>query len=205
MKSERKFIFPFLESVGVYDGRAPLLPYHQARVDRTFAAFYSGQRPLDLRRLLAETSFPSGRRKWRISYNHQAAKAEIAPFPKRDISCLQLMEVDDLDYAYKFTERNKLDALYERKAEPADEILIFRNGWLTDAYYYNVVVKMGSKLLTPRQPLLKGVMRAYCLEQQQVQLADIRIADLYKAEGVYLINALHPLERAPYIGRERII
>jgi len=205
MKSEKKSTYPFLESVGVYDGRAPLLPYHQARVDRTFAAFYPGQQPIDLRRLLEKTSFPPGKRKWRVSYNHEAVKAEIAPFPKRDISCLQIMEVEDLDYAYKFTERDKLDALYQRKAQSADEILILRNGFLTDAYYYNVVVKIGSKFLTPRQPLLKGVMRAFYLENQKIQEADLTKEDLFSAEGVYLINALHSLEEAPFVRRERII
>lgn len=205
MKSEKKSTYPFLESVGVYDGRAPLLPYHQARVDRTFAGFYPGQPPLDLRRLLEETSFPAGRIKWRILYNHRTAKTELGPFPERDISRLQIMEANDLDYTYKFTERDQLDVLYQNKADTADEILILRNGFFTDAYYYNLVFKFGDALLTPREPLLPGVMRAYYLEQGQIQLADIRLADLADAEGVYLINALHPLERAPFIRRERII
>ncbi len=205
MKSEKKSTYPFLESVGVYDGRAPLLSYHQARVDRTYARFYPGQPPLDLRRLLEEASFSAGRIKWRILYNHRAAKTELGPFPERDISRLQIMEADDLDYGYKFTERDKLDTLYQNKADTADEILILRNGLFTDAYYYNLVFEFGDALLTPQQPLLPGVMRAYYLDQGQIQLSDIRLADVAEAEGVYLINALHPLERAAFIGREQII
>ncbi len=205
MKSERKSTYPFLESVGVYDGQAPLLPYHQARVDRTFAAFYPRQKPLDLVSLWEKTDFPAGKLKWRIPYNAREAEPQIQPFTERNIEQLQIVVDDSIEYAYKFTERDRLDALYEEKVDDADEILIIRNGLLTDAYYYNVVIKMGSDLLTPRQPLLPGVMRAYCLENEQIQLANIQLADLYKSEGVYLINALHPLERAAFIERERII
>lgn len=204
MKLERKSTYPFLESVGVYDGQAPLLPYHQARVDRTFAAFYPEQKPLDLKTLWEKTDFPSGHIKWRIPYNARESDPKITPFPTRNIEQLQIVVDDTVEYAYKFTERDRLDALYEQKANVADEILIIRKGLLTDAYYYNVVVIMGPDLLTPRQPLLPGVMRAFCLKQEKIQCADIRVADLTAAEGVYLINALHPLERAAFIERERI-
>ena len=205
MKSVKKSTYPFLESIGVYEGQAPLLPYHQARVDRTFAAFYPGQNSLDLLDLWQKASFPSEKVKWRIQYNALEQKAEICAFPERKIEYLQVVKDDTIEYAYKFTERDRLDVLYREKAEPADEILIVRNGLLTDAYYYNVVVKTESGLLTPRMPLLAGVMRAYCLKKEQVQLADIRMNELKNSEGVYLINALHPLERAAFIEQEHMI
>lgn len=205
MKSERKSTYPFLESVAVYDGQAPLLPYHQARVDRTFAAFYPQQKPLDLLRLWKKTNFPTGKVKWRIPYNVRKAAPQIKPFPERNIEQLQIVVDDTIEYAYKFTERDRLDALFDQKGDDADEVLILRNGLLTDAYYYNVVVKLGDKLLTPRKPLLPGVMRAYCLGEGLIQPADIRLEDLAEAKGVYLINALHPLERAAFIEREHMI
>ena len=205
MKSVKKSTYPFLESIGVYEGQAPLLPYHQARVDRTFAAFYPGQNSLDLLELWQKINFPPEKVKWRIAYNAHEHNAEILSFPERKIEHLQIVKDDTIEYAYKFTERDRLDVLYREKAEPSDEILIVRNGLLTDAYYYNVVVKTESGLLTPRTPLLAGVMRAYCLEKEQVQLADIRMNDLRNSEGVYLINALHPLERAAFIEQEHMI
>jgi len=205
MKSVKKSTYPFLESIGVYEGQAPLLPYHQERVDRTFAAFYPGQKPLDLLELWQQTNFSPEKVKWRIAYNAHEHNAEILSFPNRNIERLQVVQDDTIEYAYKFTERESLDALYANKSDVADEILIIRNGLLTDAYYYNIVVKTESGLLTPRTPLLAGVMRAYCLEKEQVQLADIRMNDLKNSEGIYLINSLHPLERAAFIGREQII
>jgi len=205
MKSVKKSTYPFLESIGVYEGQAPLLPYHQARVDRTFAAFYPGQKPLDLLELWQKINFPPEKVKWRIQYNALEQKAEICAFPERKIEYLQVVKDDTIEYAYKFTERDRLDVLYREKAEPADEILIIRNGLLTDAYYYNVVVKIGAQLLTPRKPLLAGVMRAYCLGEGLIQPADIRLEDLAEAKGVYLINALHPLERAAFIEQEHMI
>ncbi|NBB88800.1 MAG: hypothetical protein GVX96_03295, partial [Bacteroidetes bacterium] len=134
----KKSTYPFLESVGVYDGLAPLLPYHQDRVDRSFAAFYPGQKPIELLRLWDRTEFPPGKFKWRIEYNDQAMESEICAFPKRKIEYLQIVEDNTIEYPYKFTDRDRLDPLYEQKTDAADEILIFRNGLLTDAYYYNV-------------------------------------------------------------------
>src|SRR6056297_664115 len=205
MKSVKKSTYPFLESIGVYEGQAPLLPYHQARVDRTFAAFYPGQNSLDLLDLWQKASFPSEKVKWRIQYNALEQKAEICAFPERKIEYLQVVTDDTIAHAYKFTERDRLGVLYREKAEPADEILIIRNCLLTDAYYYNAVVKIGAQLLTPRKPRLAGVMRAYCLGEGLIQPADIRLEDLAEAKGVYLINALHPLERAAFIEQEHMI
>ncbi|MBK8371293.1 MAG: hypothetical protein IPL20_08025 [Saprospiraceae bacterium] len=48
------------------------------------------------------------------------------------------MTADDIEYPYKWVERPELDEVFRQKGN-ADEIIIIRKGWVTDAYYYNLV------------------------------------------------------------------
>ena len=59
-------------------------------------------------------------------------------------------------------------------------------------------------LYTPRQPLLKGVMRHYLLNKRTLQEIDLSPEDIAPANRlgitkVSLINAMLPLESAPVI------
>ncbi|MBK8853841.1 MAG: hypothetical protein IPN10_06890 [Saprospiraceae bacterium] len=54
------------------------------------------------------------------------------------INSLAIMTADDIEYPYKWVERPELDEVFRQKGN-ADEIIIIRKGWVTDAYYYNLV------------------------------------------------------------------
>jgi 4-amino-4-deoxychorismate lyase len=74
-----------------------------------------------------------------------------------------------------------------------DDILIVKNGLITDTSYSNVAFFDGQLWFTPHQPLLPGTARARLLHEGCLQEAKITLTDLHRFEKCSLINAMLPL------------
>ena len=77
----------------------------------------------------------------------------------------------------------------------ADEVVIVKNGLLTDTSYSNIALFDGQRWVTPRHPLLQGTMRQSLLDTGQLVERDIRDDEGGRYEKVSLINAMMPLGR----------
>lgn len=99
------------------------------------------------------------------------------------------MIADEIDYSHKYANRTALQYLLQKKGK-ADDVLIVKNGWLTDTSYSNVAFFDGLQWFTPSKPLLKGTKRAALLQQKKIIEADIRPQDLKQFEKVRLVNAM---------------
>ena len=95
---------------------------------------------------------------------------------------------DTLIYDYKLEDRRDIQK-HLCKTDNG-EILIVKNGFITDTSYSNVVFSDFTNLFTPATPLLKGTKRAKLLEIGRIREEEIRLIDLQKFKCVYLINAL---------------
>ena len=95
--------------------------------------------------------------------------------------------------ASSYSFRQVLDALLQQKGE-CDEVLITRNGFITDTSYSNVVLAREGKLFTPAQPLLNGTKRQQLLQRGIIQTKDIHRDSLGEYERVILINAMLDVE-----------
>lgn len=202
MKAEYPLL---LESICLRNGKMPLIEGHKARIGRAFLRWWPELSPFSLKPLwdiCAQN--PKGVFKIRLIYNgwgiHQI---EVAPYSPRHIHSLQVVHTDDIDYASKLADRSQLDALVAQKGN-ADEVLICRNGFVTDASYANVVFYDGKKWLTPDTPLLEGVQRTYLLANGRIQTASINIYDLPRFAKVKLINAMMLWEESPEIDISKI-
>ena len=96
---------------------------------------------------------------------------------------------DGLDYTYKSSNRQKLDELFKQKGE-ADDILIIRDGFLTDTSIANIALWNGEQWETPEKPLLEGTMRASLLGKGLIVPAEIRPQDLSRYSLIRLFNAM---------------
>lgn len=72
-----------------------------------------------------------------------------------------------------------------------DEILIIKNGLVTDCFYYNVAFWDGKDWLTPKSPLLGGTARARLLDKGIIREADINAKIINSFEKICLFNALN--------------
>lgn len=177
----------FIETIGVKNGFCELLSYHQARMDYTYQHFYNSPNPHILEELI-QTIPESGFYKFRLVYDKDIQEITSSEYSIRPILSLEVIE-SDLDYSFKYENRKELDVLFSSK-NTADDILISRNGLITDTYYANVAFLEGNIWKTPKQPLLKGTRRQKLIDQELVEEADIHSKDLNRFSKIRLFNAM---------------
>jgi len=85
-----------------------------------------------------------------------------------------------------------------------NDVLIIRNGLVTDTSYCNIIFENEMGLFSPQNPLLKGVQRDFLLQQRKIETAIIGVDDIKKYSFFYLINAMIPLEEAEKTPIENI-
>ena len=187
----------FVETIKIKNGKALALPYHQARMERTIRRFFPSftsfpsiaSADINLSSLISpkeEMDFY----KARVVYGAQGVEAiEYAPYKMKEIHSLKVVEDDSIDYTYKSTDRSALNALAAQKGD-CDEIIIIKNGLITDTSFTNLALFDGNRWLTPKHPLLLGTKRAQLLEAGIIKEAELTLEDLKKAEKVSLFNAM---------------
>lgn len=179
----------FLESIAIIDGEILRLPWHQRRVDRTLKTFYP-EESIDLESVIRQhVPAYSGTVKCRITYERQVNDVQSSPYEPRVVETLRLIENNEIDYSYKFTDRRELQDAFGQRGS-CDDILIVKQGKITDSSIANVVFRRGETWFTPREPLLKGTMREYLLNRGALVEADIALADLSSYSAFKLVNAM---------------
>ncbi len=182
--------FPLLESILLVDGNFPLLDYHQARMDFATEKLFGNSVKHKLWEWIKASPFPLiGRYKCRILYGKQMGRPDYQIYNYKPIHKLQLIEANLLNYNLKFSDRTSLNQLHQQKKE-ADDVLIVQNDLLTDTTYCNIGFFDGNEWLTPAQPLLKGVRRAFLLDQGLIKEADIEVSYLDKFSHFKCFNAM---------------
>jgi 4-amino-4-deoxychorismate lyase len=131
-----------------------------------------------------------------LSYSKEIDVIKWEPYSPRTIRKIQRVYHDTIDYSYKYEDRNDLNTLFAQR-EDADEILIIRNGLVTDSFYCNVAFYDGHAWLTSNSPLLPGTQRAFLLDAGIIQEAEIRESDLEKYSKAKLFNAM--------VGWEKVV
>lgn len=194
-------MFPLFETISIENHQASNLPLHQARMDRSYLHQFGNPNPFDLVELFNQLILPTAAHqlKWRLCYNQHKTTSTIEPYRMRSIKSLKLAHVSpSFDYAYKYTDRTPFDALKSRNPE-ADEIIIVKEGLITDSSYSNLVLKKGNKLYTPARPLLKGVQREYLIQNKLIEECDLFAKELFQYSEILLINAMLPIDNCPKI------
>lgn len=182
---------PCLETLPIRHAQLPDLRDHQARMDQTRQQLYGLTEPLSLENaiVLPDSLNPALTYKCRITYGEQIQKIEFEPYQPRPVQTLKLIQADHLDYAHKYANRSAINDLFTQRGT-ADDILMIRDGLLTDTSYANVALFDGTRWYTPARPMLPGTQRAHLLRTGILQTADIRPADLGDFQRIRLINAM---------------
>ncbi len=195
---------PLIETIRLNDGAFFNLEYHQQRMNVAFQNLFPKASLPDLDQLIQTHPFPDkGLYKTRIIYNCESIKIEYQPYQRRNIDSLQIVIDDRIDYSFKWEDRKSLSELLKNKGT-ADEILIVKDGLITDTSYSNIVFYDGQHWITPTTPLLKGTQRQFLLDHHQISEAKIRVGDLKSFKQAGLINAMMPMEEMPVIAIKNI-
>lgn len=179
-----------IESIKIYNGRVYNIQQHDLRCNASRYELFGIEKPIRLREnIRVPPSCRSGLFKCRVVYDYEIQTIEFIPYMVRKVDKVAVVVDDEIEYPHKFLARPELDVL-RFSASEADEILIVKNGLLTDAYYYNIVLEIEGRLLTPKMPLLKGVMRSKLLHYKRIKECRLTLTDLENARRILLINAL---------------
>ena len=127
--------------------------------------------------------------KCRITYDDNSKDVQFIPYTPREIQRLKIVEDNDIHYEHKFADRNNLDRLFSLRGD-CDDVLIIKNGRVTDSSYANIVFKRNKHWYTPWSALLKGTMRQNLLEYNDIMEEDIYVEDIKNFESFKLINAM---------------
>lgn len=175
-----------LETIRCENGQAAHLPYHQQRVDSSLKALGHASH-LDLAAVISPPD--DGLYRCRIIYDATACSVEYIPYLQRAVRSLQAVVADDLDYALKYADREELDRLFAQRGE-TDDVLIIKNGLVTDTSVANIAFYDGRQWRTPKHPLLKGTTRARLLDEKKIMEDEITVNDLAKFTHFALLNAM---------------
>jgi 4-amino-4-deoxychorismate lyase len=193
-----------LETIKLENGRLVNLKYHNARFNKARKELFSLPEE-DLAELVQiPATCLTGVFRCRIVYQHVIEKVEFIPDQPREIHSLKVVENNTIEYPYKYANRNTLQELYCQRGD-ADEVIIIKNGLVTDCSIGNLVFFDGKKWLTPDQPLLHGTQRENLLEQGKISEARISEKSLSKFSLAGIINTFYSLENMPCIKKEQIL
>ena len=187
----------FVETIRIEGGKAMNLPLHEARMNVTRAHFAPHAAPISLQKWLDDAPLSEERIKARVVYDVDGVcETTFQTYKRREIQWLRMVEDNDISYTFKSTDRHELDLLLALRAG-CDEVVIVKNGLITDTSFTNVAFFDGHKWLTPAQPLLNGTMRQWLLQRGELMEAQITPASLASFQRIMLFNAMigaHELE-----------
>jgi 4-amino-4-deoxychorismate lyase len=184
----------FVETIKFKDGVFYRLKFHQERVNKVFETFYPDAEPIKLLDIFNQILIPSvGLFKCRIVYDTKAYQPEFTPYIRREINSLKVVEMNLESKPYKSEDRTAYNQAFAQR-DDCDDVLISRNGILTDSSYTNVAFFDGTNWYTPKTPLIYGVNRAELLEAGRLIEKEIKVDDLKHFQHIVLFNAMIEFE-----------
>jgi 4-amino-4-deoxychorismate lyase len=179
-----------IESIRLFNGKFSRLELHEARMQNSFQIVFKRKSDWSLEALLNEQSIPqSGLYKCRVVYDDQQQQVEFKPYQPRQIKTLKLVADNNIEYNHKWEKRGPFDDAFAQRAD-CDDILIVKNGFITDSFYANVVFQKGEHWFTPKTYLLPGTMRQFLLNNRVITEYTITAENLKEFDRCKLINAM---------------
>ncbi|MEX0275636.1 MAG: aminotransferase class IV [Flavobacteriaceae bacterium] len=183
-------MYPLFESVCIENGIIGNAPYHELRFVASYTQYYGKMPPYSLLGgITIPTAFQTGMVKGRISYGKQSKEAVFIKYQKNPPNTLKVVQDDTLDYSLKYSDRRQLDHL-RGLHKGFDDVLIVKNGFVTDTSYANIVFFDGCQWHTPSTYLLNGTCRRRLLVEKAIRETEIRPSDLQNYQGFQIINAM---------------
>lgn len=194
----------FIETICYEGGRFQRIGLHNERCNRTRNHFFGLQPNLQLELYL---SIPSHLKneivKCSVTYEIEIIGIKYDLYKIRPVNSLQIITDNVIDYSFKYADRTKLNALYQLRGQ-SDDILIVKEGLITDTSYANIVIRKNEKWYSPQNPLLRGTRLESYLSESIVTPALLRPEDLFLFSEARIINAMISIENSPVIPIKNI-
>ena len=191
-KFYQKFM-QLLETIQIRNGQFQNIEYHNKRFNVSRKKFLCNDELLFLENLIKiPENCLEGIFRCRLIYEKEIREVTFTPYIHKEIKKLKLVEIGNWDYSYKYADRSFMSNLLNENKD-FDEVIMVKNGFITDCTIANLAFWDGRNWFTPATPLLKGTQRQQLLDSQEIVECEIRVEDLRKYQGVCLINAFRDL------------
>ncbi len=194
----------YFETIQVLKGKLQNLEFHQERFERTRSeALGLRGHPLLSEVIQVPRGLDQGVLKCRLIYHKEVVRIEYEPYRAHQVRSLRLIHADSIAYRFKNADRGELEALFHQRGT-CDDILMVKNGCISDSFYANVIFWDGKAWVTPNTPLLPGTMRASLLKKDEIRECRITVEDLAGYQKLKLVNAMNDLQHASEIPIDSI-
>ncbi len=183
----------FLETICILNGVPQYLDWHQRRVDATMQHFYPEHHHTWtlISCIDVPSEFQSGLVRCRILYDAHYFSIHYFPYIPKTISTLKLVEAPvSFDYRYKYADRKIIENLFELRGE-AEDILMTRDGWITDTSIANIAFEKNGRWYTPSIPLLAGTTWKRLVSSGILISSPIHFTQLHMFNSFKLFNAMN--------------
>jgi len=185
-----------IETIAVENRQLKNLKYHEARLNKTRNELWGYRDKWNLSEMIViPDSITNDLHKCRLAYGYEIDAIKWEPYSLRTINKIRRVYHDSVDYSFKYDKREELNTLFAERKD-ADDILIIKQGMVTDSFYCNVAFLDGEKWYTPDTFLLPGTQRAFLLDSGIIEEAVISENDIGKYSHIKLFNAMVDWENA---------
>ncbi len=197
-------MYRFIESIKVEDQKIFLVELHQQRINETFSHF-GKECKIDIYSLFIRLEHEEdGLYKFRLEYDlENNVTQQILPYAVSEHDDFELIINNTIDYSFKSADRTGFQQM--KKDSGADEIIIVKDGLMTDSSYSNLLFLKDKKWFTPKTYLLNGVMRQSLLSSKKIQETEITLDNIETFSHFQLINALNDFDEMFIYPIEKII
>ncbi|EHO47146.1 aminotransferase class IV family protein [Haemophilus sp. oral taxon 851] len=188
-------MYPLFETLCIENGKIQNIDLHQARYERSLRAYY-GKSAVKIFNLFSLIQLPESLQnqlvRCRIDYNAETIQIQYFEYHRKIYLTFQPVICDDIEYGLKYSDRSLINTLFAQRGA-SDEIIIIKNGKVTDCSIGNLIFRQGKKWYTPDTPLLLGTQREKLLQEGKIQECTIFQEDIVNFDETKIINAMNSL------------
>ncbi len=176
-----------IETIKIDNGIVHFLKFHNERFNKTRQILFNTATKINLASYLQPPKI--GIYRCRVIYADKIEKIEYIPYQTKNFQTFKIVETNEIDYSFKYLNRDAINKLVELKGL-ADDILIIKQNLITDTSIANVAFWLNNQWLTPLKPLLAGTTRRRLLQAKKITTANLSLNDIKFAEKMAIMNAL---------------
>ena len=187
----------FIETIKIENGIAQNLDLHLERASNTCFHHFGVRAVWSFDRIINEIKSSHNERvyKLRIIYSGKIEHYTIEKYEPKIVKTLKIVDGGNIDYSFKYEDRLALNKLLDLRGG-CDDIIIIKDGFVTDTSFSNLVFLDGGQFFTPASFLLNGIKRQQLLRDGKIKEKEINLEDINKYSKVFMINSMldYPIE-----------
>ena len=188
-------MYPLFETLCIENGKIQNIDLHQARYERSLHEYY-GKSAVKIFNLFSLIQLPALLQnqlvRCRIDYNAETTQIQYFEYYRKIYRTFPPVSGDNSEERLKYSDRSVINKLFDQRGS-CDEIIIIKNGKVTDCSIGNLIFRQGKKWYTPDSPLLLGTQREKLLQEGKIQERTIFQEDIVNFDEIKIINAMNTL------------